>query len=108
MASTDIYLVVSVAGTIARRTDEVGQLARVFDRMAQQVYSREQKLKQQVRDLRIKIDETKRQKQVQEIVETDFFQDLVAKAQVLRDRNSGKTVIAKAKSNEAETAKSGV
>lgn len=95
-------------GAIARRTDEIGQLARVFDRMAQQVYSREQKLKQQVRDLRIEIDETKRQKQVQEIVETDFFQDLVAKAQVLRDRNSGKTALAKAKSNGAETAKSGV
>ncbi|MGG6240341.1 cache domain-containing protein [Nodosilinea sp. AN01ver1] len=75
-------------GAIARRTDEIGQLARVFDRMAQQVYSREQKLKQQVRDLRIEIDEAKRQKQVKEIVETDFFQDLTAKAQVLRNRNS--------------------
>ena len=76
-------------GAIARRTDEIGQLARVFDRMAQQVYSREQKLKQQVRDLRIEIDETKRKKQVQEIVETDFFQDLTAKAQKLRNRNQG-------------------
>lgn len=85
-------------GAIARRTDEIGQLARVFDRMAQQVYSREQKLKQQVRDLRIEIDEAKRQQQVQEIVETDFFQDLAAKAQVLRDRNSGKTAIAAPKS----------
>jgi methyl-accepting chemotaxis protein len=81
-------------GAIAHRTDEIGQLARVFDRMAQQVYSREQKLKQQVRDLRIEIDEAKRQKQVQDIVETDFFQELVAKAQVLRDRNSSKTAIA--------------
>ncbi|PSR19165.1 hypothetical protein C8255_03660 [filamentous cyanobacterium CCP3] len=75
-------------GAIARRTDEIGQLARVFDRMAQQVYSREQRLKQQVRDLRIEIDEAKRQKQVKEIVETDFFQDLTAKAQALRNRNS--------------------
>ncbi len=78
-------------GAIARRHDEIGQLARVFDRMAQQVYSREQKLKQQVRDLRIEIDETKRTKQVKEIVETDFFQDLTAKAQVLRDRNGKAT-----------------
>ena len=75
-------------GAIARRTDEIGQLARVFAQMAQQVYSREQRLKQQVRDLRIEIDEAKRQKQVKEIVETDFFQDLTAKAQVLRNRNS--------------------
>ncbi|HSM83927.1 MAG TPA: cache domain-containing protein [Nodosilinea sp.] len=84
-------------GAIARRTDEIGQLARVFDRMAQQVYSREQKLKQQVRDLRIEIDETKRQKQVQEIVETDFFQDLTAKAQVLRNRSSSKSAVVEPK-----------
>lgn len=61
--------------------------------MAQQVYSREQKLKQQVRDLRIEIDETKRTKQVKEIVETDFFQDLTAKAQVLRDRSRHEATI---------------
>jgi sensor histidine kinase YesM len=73
-------------GAIACRTDEIGQLARVFDRMAQQIYSREQKLKQQVRELRIEIDETKRKKQVKEIVETDFFQDLTAKAHLLRNR----------------------
>ncbi|WP_017299049.1 HAMP domain-containing protein [Nodosilinea nodulosa] len=78
-------------GAIARRRDEIGQLARVFDRMAQQVYTREQKLKQQVRDLRIEIDETKRKKQVKEIVETDFFQDLTAKAQKLRNRSHGTT-----------------
>ncbi|MFQ4135849.1 cache domain-containing protein [Nodosilinea sp. PGN35] len=71
---------------IARRSDEIGQLARVFDRMAQQVYQREQHLKQQVRELRIEIDEAKRQRQVKEIVETDFFQDLTVKAQVLRNR----------------------
>jgi HAMP domain-containing protein len=80
-------------GAIAQRHDEIGQLARVFDRMAQQVYSREQKLKQQVRELRIEIDETKCKKQVEEIVESDFFQDLTAKAQALRRRQgNGKSV----------------
>ena len=74
-------------GAIAHRTDEIGQLARVFSRMAQEVYSREENLKQQVRGLRIEIDEVKRQKQVKEIVETDFFQDLTAKAKTLRDRH---------------------
>ncbi|WP_052050463.1 cache domain-containing protein [Leptolyngbya sp. KIOST-1] len=87
-------------GAIARRSDEIGQLARVFDRMAQQVYSREQKLKQQVRDLRIEIDEAKRQKQVKEIVETDFFQDLTAKAQKLRNRSDSKAAIAASKEPE--------
>ncbi len=87
-------------GAIARRTDEIGQLARVFDRMAQQVYSREQKLKQQVRDLRIEIDEAKRKKQVQDIVETDFFQDLTVKAQKLRNRHDSKAAIAESKGAE--------
>ena len=76
-------------GAIAHRTDEIGQLARVFNRMAQEIYSREEKLKQQVLGLRIEIDEVKRQKQVKEIVETDFFQDLTAKAKALRDRHNG-------------------
>jgi nitrate/nitrite-specific signal transduction histidine kinase len=79
----------SQLGAIAHRTDEIGQLARVFNRMAQEIYSREEKLKQQVRGLRIEIDEVKRQKQVKEIVETDFFQDLTAKVKVLRDHHNG-------------------
>ncbi|MBI4780443.1 MAG: HAMP domain-containing protein [Oscillatoriophycideae cyanobacterium NC_groundwater_1537_Pr4_S-0.65um_50_18] len=76
---------------VALRTDELGQLARVFQHMAQQVYMREQRLKQQVQDLRIEIDDVKRQKQVQEIVETDFFQDLVSKAHTLRKRSRAKS-----------------
>ena len=74
-------------GKIALRSDEIGQLARVFKHMAHEVYVREQRLKQQVRDLRIEVDEAKRNKQVKEIVETDFFQDLTQKAQALRKRN---------------------
>jgi HAMP domain-containing protein len=77
---------------VAQRTDELGQLARVFQTMARQIYVREQRLKQQVQDLRIEIDEAKRQKQVQEIVETDFFQDLVSKAHTLRKRSQAKIV----------------
>jgi CHASE3 domain sensor protein len=53
---------------------------------ALEAYIREQKLKQEIRQLRIEIDEVKRQKQVEEIVETDFFQDLKAKAQEIRKR----------------------
>ncbi len=74
---------------VAQRTDELGQLARVFQTMAEQIYMREQTLKQQVQELRIEINETKRQKQVKEIVESDFFQDLASKAQTLRNRRSG-------------------
>jgi len=75
--------------SVAQRTDELGQLARVFQTMAQQIYVREQTLKQQVQELRIEINETKRQKQVKEIVESDFFQDLASRAQTLRKRNAG-------------------
>jgi hypothetical protein len=54
--------------------------------MAHQVYQREQRLKQQIQAFQIEIDESKRQRQVKEIVETDFFQDLALKAQALRQQ----------------------
>jgi hypothetical protein len=53
---------------------------------ALEAYIREQSLKQEIKQLRIEIDEVKRQKQVEEIVETDFFQDLQAKAREIRRR----------------------
>jgi nitrogen fixation/metabolism regulation signal transduction histidine kinase len=72
--------------TIGKRQDEFGKLARVFQNMAREVFAREQRLKQEVQKLRIEIDEVKRQQQVDEIVETDFFRDLEAKARTIRDR----------------------
>lgn len=69
---------------IAERSDEVGQLARVFRGMAQEVRTRERQLKQQIRELTIQIDQTKKETQVQEIVESDFFQDLQTRAEKLR------------------------
>ena len=51
---------------------------------ALEAYSREQDLKEQIEKLRIEIDEVKRQKLVSEIVDTDFFRDLQAKADVVR------------------------
>jgi CHASE3 domain sensor protein len=54
---------------------------------ALEAYIREQGLRQQIQQLRIEIDEVKRQKQVDEIVETDFFQDLQAKARAIRTRS---------------------
>ncbi len=49
-------------------------------------YIREQALRQEIQQLRIEIDESKRQQQVSEIVDTDFFQDLRTKARKLRRR----------------------
>ena len=42
---------------VAGRSDELGQLAQVFQEMALQVYAREQHLQQQVQQLRIEIDQ---------------------------------------------------
>ncbi len=54
--------------------------------VAMDSYLREQALRQEIEQLRIEIDETKRQKQVSEIVDSDFFQDLQSKARSLRSR----------------------
>ncbi|MEM7648234.1 MAG: HAMP domain-containing protein [Cyanobacteria bacterium P01_A01_bin.70] len=69
------------------RNDEIGQLARIFRKMALEVYEREQRLRHQVQELRVEIDETKRNQQVKEIVDTDFFRDLAIKAKALRNRD---------------------
>jgi CheY-like chemotaxis protein len=71
---------------VATRRDELGRLARVFQRMAREVHAREQRLKQEVQQLRIEIDEARTARQVAEITETDYFQDLQRKADQLRIR----------------------
>jgi len=71
---------------VAARPDALGQLARVFDNMAREVYAREQSLKKQVQELRIQIDGAKKARDVAEITKTQCFVDLSAKAQRLRQR----------------------
>jgi DNA repair ATPase RecN len=69
---------------VARRTDGLGRLARVFQSMAREVYAREQRLRQQVQELRIELSEARQARQVAEITETDYFRQLQAEAQSLR------------------------
>jgi len=69
---------------VAARPDALGQLGRVFQRMAREIYAREQSLKQQVQELRIQIDEAKKAREVAEITESDYFRDLKERAQHLR------------------------
>lgn len=71
---------------VAGRNDALGQLARMFKRMAQEVRAREERLKQQVEFLTIKIDEDKKSAQVAEITESDYFQNLQKEASRLRAR----------------------
>jgi HAMP domain-containing protein len=76
-----------ILAAVAARSDELGQLGRVFQRMAREVQLREQRLKQQVLELRIEIDEARKVKEVAEITETEYFQQLQKKARALRYRS---------------------
>jgi hypothetical protein len=69
---------------VAQRTDALGQLARVFQGMIRQVYAREQRLQQQVQELRIEVDYARQARQVSQITGTDYFQQLRGKAHDLR------------------------
>ncbi len=77
---------------VVKRPDEVGKLGRVFQHMARTVYAREERLRQQVQQLHIKIDQAKRARQVSEITESDYFQDLEKKVEELRDRSTTEPV----------------
>lgn len=72
-----------------RVADEITTMALVLQIMVGKVRAREEKLKQQVAELKIEIDEAKRQQQVSEIVDSDFFQNLQAKAREARGRRAG-------------------
>jgi nitrogen fixation/metabolism regulation signal transduction histidine kinase len=75
---------------VEKRSDEMGVLARVFSSMAAQVYKREQSLKEEVKDLRLKvqifieIDEAKKERDLHSITESDYFNELVKRVNDLR------------------------
>jgi len=71
---------------VASRSDELGQLAQVFQEMALQVYAREQRLQQQVQQLRIEIDQARKAREVADITDSEYFQQLLGKADELRNR----------------------
>lgn len=71
-----------------RFPDEISALAGVFALMVDKVYQRERSLRRQVEELKIEIDEAKRHTQVSEIVDSDFFQDLQARARAMRQRKN--------------------
>jgi sensor histidine kinase YesM len=73
---------------VTQRTDEMGQLARVFQTMAREVHARERQLQRQVAQLKIEIDEAKRQTEVAQIVDSDVFKNLQERAQRLRERRN--------------------
>jgi hypothetical protein len=56
--------------------------------MIRAVQEREEQLREEVAQLRIQIDDAKRQEQVTEITETDYFQGLTQHAEKLRERRT--------------------
>lgn len=75
----------SVMGA-GRFTDEIGRLSDVFAIMVDKVYKREQTLIKQVAELKIEIDSSKQKEEVEEIVDSEFFQDLQKKAGKMREK----------------------
>jgi HAMP domain-containing protein len=71
---------------VSQRTDELGQLGRVFDKMVREVYIREQQLAEQLKQLRVEIDQSKVIHQVAEIEESDYFQNLKKSAKEIRNQ----------------------
>lgn len=69
---------------VATRDDALGALARRFESMAREVLAREARLREQLRELRIEIDQGRQARQVAEITDTDFFRDLRGRAADLR------------------------
>lgn len=69
---------------VEERGDELGNLARVFRRMAEDFQRREAALKNAVRDLQIRVDTVRRDEKVTQITGTSYFKDLRTRAEDLR------------------------
>lgn len=72
---------------VSQRNDDLGELARAFNRMVQEINQREAALRAQLAEVhRLEVDAVSRSKAVAEITESDYFRDLRAKARALRER----------------------
>ncbi|BAZ39321.1 sensor protein [Calothrix sp. NIES-4101] len=70
---------------IAQRSDELGQLGKVFQKMVHEIYTREQQLAEQLQQLQVEIDQSKIIKEVAEIAESDYFKKLQQTAKSIRN-----------------------
>ncbi|MCC6803040.1 MAG: DUF3365 domain-containing protein [Anaerolineae bacterium] len=77
----------STIETIARRSDEFGHTAKVIQRMAKEIYAREQQLKQTIHSLQIQIDKEKESQEVAQITDSDYFQNLQQRVREIRQRD---------------------
>jgi methyl-accepting chemotaxis protein len=74
-----------LAAEVARR-DDLGRLACVFDQVAREVQAREARLQSQIEALFVQVDEVKRARQVAQITDTEYFQELQRQVKKLRSR----------------------
>ena len=74
---------------LGRWDDEIDTLSDTMKIMISKVAQREQTLRKRVHQLEIMVDNTKREEEVKQIVESDFFQDLQAKAKNMRQQFKG-------------------
>ncbi len=71
-----------------RQLNKVAAQASIAIENAVKVREREMQLQEQIKALQIEIDESNKARQVQEIVETDFFRDLQSRADTMRARRN--------------------
>ena len=76
----------SIQSSSPLQDSSLSALAADFVRMAAQVREREEKLKQEVVQLRIQIDENKRRQEVSQITESDYYLGLKEKLKALREQ----------------------
>ena len=57
----------------------------LIEQVIKELRKRENKLKTEIKELRIEIDQIKRKKQVTEITESDYFQDLQKKVALMKE-----------------------
>jgi len=72
--------------SLTRRQDGFGRLARVLDEAVAQVRTREESLRQALRELRLEINREQEERQVNEITETEYFRSLRHRSLELRAR----------------------
>jgi methyl-accepting chemotaxis protein len=75
-----------VTRLIGPRRDEIGEFAEAFNLMVAMIEAREVNLRAQVQRLKIEIDEARKQQQVSEITESDYFRELRESAQRMREQ----------------------
>ena len=87
VSATEIRVLEDSLTDTYQRTDELGQLARVFQKMVREIYMRERQLAEQLKQLQVEVDQTQVRHQVSEIEESDYFQNLKKSAKEIRKQS---------------------